>query len=356
MDGRAVVRLARLRGRIAALARGGAFEIARELLAELVRADLALGLPADALLRARQAAQLAEARGGPTAGPMLALASTLLATGAHDEAIAACTAAIDRAAPAERARCEAMARLIAGAAQRRAGRFGEARALLDASRGAAARLGESALAGLALAELAWLDLAEERAAAAATCFEFAAEFLRRAAVPGAALEADALAVAAWAQAGELDATEADGPRVAAAARAAGRLDLVAYLDGALADLALAHSAGGPARACALAAESAHALPDSPFARELAADARLRQVRAATDPLDRARHLEAGLALALALPPARAGARLGAFLIALVEDADRAHSAPQPAELAAVASAIAGLDDPELAAIARELMS
>ncbi|MBA3455523.1 MAG: hypothetical protein H0T42_20690, partial [Deltaproteobacteria bacterium] len=70
LDGKAWVRLAQLRGRIATFARGGRYQTAARLLGELTRADLALGLPADALLRARQAAQLAEERGAPSAGPL----------------------------------------------------------------------------------------------------------------------------------------------------------------------------------------------------------------------------------------------------------------------------------------------
>jgi hypothetical protein len=346
VDGKALVRLAQLRGRIAALARGGRFDIAAGLLHELARADLALGMPADALLRARQTAQLADERGEPVAGPLVVLAATLLAADAHDEVLTACTAAIDHARPDERPKIEAMAKLVAGAAQRRAGRLAEARVLLDASRGAAARLGEASLAGLALAELAWIDLAEDRPAAAATCFEFAAEFLRRAWIVVGAIEADVLAVSAWAMAGDVDAATDSGPRVADAARGAGRLDLVAHLDGVLADLALARAPEAASQACALAAESARALPDSALARDLVAQARLRQVRASEDAIDRARHLEAGLDLALALPGDRAAALLGSTLAALVEHGGRAG------EIDAVASAIARVGDQELSELAR----
>src|SRR5450432_100307 len=66
-DGKGFVRIAQLRGRIAALARGGRYDLTLELLGDLVRADLGLGLPADALLRARHTAQLAEERGEPIA-------------------------------------------------------------------------------------------------------------------------------------------------------------------------------------------------------------------------------------------------------------------------------------------------
>ena len=354
-DGKAFVRLAQLRGRIAALVRGGRFDVATDLLGELVRADLALGLPADSLLRARQAAELATARGEAVAGPLIVLAATLLAAGALDEALDASAAAIDRARPGERTRIEAMARLVGGATQRRAGRLAEARLLLDAARGAAARIGESALAGLALAELGWVDLAEDRPAAAATCFEFSAEFLRRARNPSA-VEADALAVASWATAGELDIATERGPRVADAARAQNRLDLVAYLDGVLADLALVRAPEAAAQACALAAESAQVLGAGPLARELGAIARLRQVRIVTDTTDRARHLEAGIELALALDRKRASRRLGGFLITLVEDAEREARPPHRGELERLAGAIAGLGDAELAEMTRAVLA
>jgi tetratricopeptide (TPR) repeat protein len=354
-DGKAFVRLAQLRGRIAALARGGRYDVTIDLLGELVRADLALGLPADGLLRARQAAELAEARGESAAGPLVVLAATLLSAEAIEEALDACATAIERATATERPRIEAMARLVGGAAQRRAGRLAEARVLLDAARGAAARLGEAAIAGLALAELGWIDLAEGRPAAAATCFEFAAEFLRRA-KHVAAPEADTLAVASWAAAGDVEIATERGPRAADAARAAHRLDLVAFLDGVLADLALRQAPEAAQQACALAAESAQALGASPLARELAAQARLRQVRTTGDAGDRARHLEAGIELALALEGSRAGARLGSFLITLVEDAERGAHAPARTELERLAGAITSLGDTELADMARAVLA
>jgi len=362
-DGKAFVRVAQLRGRIATLARGGRYDLALDLLGDLVRADLGLGLPADALLRARQAAQLAGGRGEPVAGPLIVLAATLLAAEAFGEAIDAASAAIAQADPDERPRIEVMARLVGGAAQRRAGRPAEARLLLDAARGAAARLGESALAGLALAELAWVDLAEDRSAAAATCFEFAGEFLRRA-DHASSLECDALAVACWAAADDIERASDRAAIAADAARAADRLELVAYVDGVLADLALRTAPEAAPEACALAAESASANRprakahphESQLARELVTQARLRQVRVTADRVDRARHLEAGIELALVLDRKRAGARLGAFMFDLVEDAERAGALPARGELERLASAIARLGDDDLAEMARGVLA
>lgn len=361
-DGKAVVRLAQLRGRIAAFTRGGRYDLAIDLLGELARVDLALGLRADGVQRARQAAQLAAERGEPSAGPLIVLAATLLATDAPDGAIDACATAIARARPSERARVELLARLVGGAAQRRAGRLGEARLLLDAARGAAARLGEAALAGLALAELAWIDLAEDRAAAAATCFEFAAEFFARArATPGvhvepdARLEAETLAIACWA-ATDADAAIARAGEARSRARAAGRDDLAAYIDGVLADLALRRATPDSAHASARAAASAAPLGSAPLGRELAARARLRQVRTTDDARDRARHLEAGIELALALDRTRAGAQLGTLLVALVEDAERARTPPARAELERLAAAIAGLGDAVLVDLASAVLA
>ncbi|HTR53897.1 MAG TPA: hypothetical protein VMJ10_24550 [Kofleriaceae bacterium] len=345
MDGKALVRLAQLRGRIAALARGGRLELAGDLLRELARADLVLGLPADAILRARQAVQLDEAR---RAGPLVTLAATLLAAGAHDEAIAAAQAAVACARADERARTEAVTKLVTGAAHRRANRLAEARAALDLARSTAARLGESVLAALALAELAWIELAEDRPAAAATCFEFAAELARRGARDDIACEADLVAVAAWDAADDRDAVADRAPRARDAARAAGRPELAASLDGMLADLALTR--GDALAACAQAAAAAAALPDTLAARQLVARARLRQVRAATDPSDRARHLEVGIALAIALPTRRAGDLLSELLVALVD----AHADRR--ELRRVASAISALPDPELAELARAVLA
>ena len=355
-DGKALVRLAQLRGRIAALARGGRYDIAAPLLGELTRADLALGLPADGLQRARQAAELATQRGEPIAGPMIVLAATLLAAGAPDDALDAARVALDSATPAEKLRVEAAVRLLGGAAKRRAGRLGEARLLLDAARATAARLGESSLAGFALAELAWVDLAEAQPAAAATCFEFAAEFLRRAGAPAAAIEADALAVAACAAAGEVEAAASRAPAIVDAARQLRRPEVVAYLDGVLADLAVGQARDAAVEACALAAESAQALGNTPVARDLIVQARLRQVRATDDPLDRARHIEAGIELALTLEPARAGARLGALLVGLVEDAERVQALPERGELERLAKAIENLGDGELSAMAAAVLA
>jgi hypothetical protein len=320
VDGKGLVRLAQLRGRVATLVRGGRYDAAGPLLGELVRADLALGLPADGLLRARQAAQLAEASGEQIAGPLVVLAATLLAAGDFDAAIDAAALALTQAADAgaDRARLEVLAQLVSGAAHRRAGRAAEARTRLDAARGGASRLGAAQLAGLALSELASVDLAEGHAAGAAVCFEFAAEYFHRAADPRAAAEAGALAVTSHLAAGELATATERVPRVADAARLLDRRDLIAYLDGALADAAVISEPDAAAMACALAAESAEALPDSPLARDLRAQARLRQARVAEDALDRARHLEAGIELAAGLPHVRGGTLLVGHLVALVE--------------------------------------
>lgn len=356
LDGKAWVRLAQLRGRIATLARGGRYEAAARMLGELTRADLALGLPADALLRARQIAELAEEQGQPTAGPLVALAATLLAANDVPGALAGAQLAIERALPAERPRIEIMARLVGGSAQRRGGRLAEARILLDAARGAAARLGEAMLAGFALAELAWVDHAEDQAAAAATCLEFGAEFFRRAGQLPAAIEADALAVASWAAAGEMDEATVRAARVADNARALGRPELVAFMDGAIAELALNKATEASAQACALAAESAQALPDAPLSRDLRAQARLRQARASDDALDRERHLEAGIEVALTLERTRAGARLGAALVGLLDDATLRARPPLRTELMRLGKALSSLGDPELAAMADSVLA
>ena len=318
------------------------------MLGELVRADLALGLPADGLLRARQAALLAETRGEPLARPLVVLAATLLAAGDVEAAIAAAALALTHAATAVgRPRLELLARLVGGAAQRRAGRPALARPLLDAARAAASALGAAGLAGLALAELASVDLVEDHAAGAAVCFEFAAAYFRRAELRQPAVEAGALAVTSRLRAGELAAASELAPQIADAARAIGRLDVLAYIDGALADAALASAPDAAAQACALAAESAEALPDSPVARDLRAQARLRQARTASDASDRTRHLEVGIELAVGLPHVRGGMLLVAQLLALLE-------AGAPAgEVARVRSAIASISrgDADLAEIA-----
>ena len=245
-----------------------------------------------------------------------------------------------------------MVRLIGGAAQRRAGRLREARVLLDAARGAAARSGEHAMAGHALCELGWVDLAEDQPAAAATCFEFAAEFLRRARQV-ASLEADTLAVTAWAAAGDHARAALRAGELAGPARRAKRLDLIAFADGALADLALRTTPETATAACALAARSAEGLHDAP---ELTVQARLRLVRASSDARDRARHLEVGIDLAIALAPDRATARLGGFLFDLLDDAGRLASPPARPEIERLVTAIAGLGDDELTDMAHAVLA
>lgn len=348
------MRIAQLRGRIAAFARGGRYELAASLLGELIRADLWLGLPADALLRARQSAALASARGEPLAGPLVVLAATLLAAEAFEEARAAASAAIAHATTTELARVEVMAHLIGGVAYRRSDQLAEARILVEAARVAAARLGEHELAGFALAELAWIELREGQPAAAATCFEFAAEFLRKTR-DVASIEADVLSVAAWAAADEAGRARERAAVVAVVAQVAKRPDLVAYLDGVLAELALRLTPELAALACAAAVQSAQRLK-STVARELVAQARLRQVRTSNHSSDRARFLEVGIDLALALERPRAAARLGALLSDLLDDAARASAPAARPEVERLAAAIDLVGDDELAQMAHAVLA
>jgi hypothetical protein len=357
------VRLAQLRGRIATLARGGTYDLAHRLLGDLVRADLALGLPADALQRARQVAQLAEETGGAAAGPLISLAATLLAADAPDGALQGAMAALDRAAPEERARIEVMASLVGGAAQRRLGNLADARYLLERARSLASKQNDAMLAGFALAELAWVDHAEGNVLQAATAFEFAAAFFRRAENPHAAAEADALSVASFASAGDVEAATVRAARAADVARHLKRPELVAFLDGALADLALARRAADDeeanrvaSEACALAAETAEVLPATPLSRDLRAQARLRQMRATTEVLDRERHLEAGIDLAIGLERPRSGARLGAALIGLLDDAVAFTVAPSRTEVSALRDALARSGEDELAEMAAGVLA
>ncbi|HEX4454431.1 MAG TPA: hypothetical protein VH143_26400 [Kofleriaceae bacterium] len=351
-----VVQLAQLRARIAAFARGGRYDLAIGLLGELARVDLALGLAADGVQRARQAVQLADERGEPSAGPLIVLAATLLAADSPDAAIDACALAIERTRSTERPRVELLARLVGGAAQRRANRLAAARTLLDSARGAAARIGETRLAALALAELAWIDLAEDRPDAAATCFEFAARFFAHGHGDGdadAELDAGALATACWIVAGDDTGVDEFCKR----ARAAKRPELAAYVDGVVAELALRRNSPQMRDAIARAAASAEAARDAnALAHALSARARLRQARTSLDPADRARHLEAGIELALALDRRRAGAELGTLMIALVEDAARTRTPPALDAIARLAAAIEHVGDASLADLAGAVLA
>ncbi len=354
IEGQALVRIAQLRRRIALFARGGRYDLAASLLGELIRADLGLALPADALLRARQAAALASTRSEPLAGPLVVLAATLLASGAFREAGEAAVAAVLRASAGERARVEVIANLIGGAVHRRSARFAEARALLDAARGAAARIGAHDLAGFALVELAWVELGDGQPAAAATCFEFAATFLRDRS-EGASLEADALSVAAWAAADDLVRARERATDVTLGAQRARRDELVAYMDSALADAALRVAPATAATACEAAVRSAQRLSGA-LARDLVVQARLRQVRASHDARDRARMLEVGIELAVALDRDRATTRLGSFLIDLLDDAALAATTVARTEAASVTAAIDIVGDVELSEMAHAVLA
>ncbi len=97
-------------------------------------------------------------------------------------------------------------------------------------------------------------------------------------------------------------------------------------------------------------------PRTKLARELVAQARLRQVRTTLDRTDRTRHLEAGIELALTLERSRASARLGAFLFDLVDDAERAATSPQRAEVERVVTAITAIGDRDLVEMARTVLA
>jgi hypothetical protein len=79
--GASLLRIAALRGQIAVLSRGGERELALRLLREHAALDLDLGLTADSLRRAQQAAALAEAAGDPAAsGEALLVLALAMAT------------------------------------------------------------------------------------------------------------------------------------------------------------------------------------------------------------------------------------------------------------------------------------
>ncbi len=80
------------------------------------------------------------------------------------------------------------------------------------------------------------------------------------------------------------------------------------------------------------------------------------MRATDDPMDRERHLEAGIELALTLDRARAGARLGAALVHLLDDASTGERPPNKHEVQRLGAALASLGDPELAAMADSVLA
>ncbi|HTJ45149.1 MAG TPA: hypothetical protein VL463_23745 [Kofleriaceae bacterium] len=301
-SGAALVRIAALRSRIAVLGRGGEYETATRLLLEHVAEDLGIGLNADSVRRAHQAAALASREDDPVAAAetMLVLGASLIQAGeGPDSAARAAELASDRAAhapEADRRRLLPAADLVLGMAERARGRFGAARQALDRARERAARLAMPTLTAAILVELGLVDLGEGHADAAATCFWFARDFYRLAKRPVEAARAAAMPLVGYAAASRWADLAALAPAIADDAAAHDLHELAARVRGMLAEAAVHLASGDALELARAAADAATALPESAARRELAVRGRLRLMRLSDAPLEQLRHLEAALDL------------------------------------------------------------
>lgn len=202
-----LIRIARLRRFVGVFARGGDRDATAEALTQLAQASRSGGFTADALRRARQAAQLLaeEETGEAGVRALLHLGSLCLETGAPDAAIVAADLARDRAAglpDAVRAELVAGATLLAGIAHGVTGSEAEARAELSDARDQLVACNKPAGAALALVQQGLLDVDAEHVDRAELCFAYARDFYRAARLPLAAIEAAAVAARAFADRGQ----------------------------------------------------------------------------------------------------------------------------------------------------------
>jgi hypothetical protein len=301
--GASLLRIAALRGQIAVLSRGGERELALRLLREHAALDLDLGLTADSLRRAQQAAALAEAAGDPAASgeALLVLALAMVRAGDMEAARRAGDVAHARAGAVPGVagrRLLACAELVRGVAERVAGRRAEARAALDRASELAADLARPDLSAAVLVQLGAVELAEGAIDAAATCFWFARDSFRIARRPASAarvalLPLVALAgVARWADVTRL------APAVASDAAAQGLVEVAARARGLEADARAAQGDSEAAAVARIAADLAWTLAEGPQRQELLSRARLRLARLSPEPQERLRHLEAAIDLAV----------------------------------------------------------
>lgn len=334
---------------IAALARGGEYELAAGRLRELAALDLRAGLTADALLRGRQAAEIARDHGdvADELRAHLILAIGLCDGGDPTSAEAAADLVLGRIGECRdeaRLPLSTLTYLVRGIASRRAGRLDAARVALGQARERAVRLGRPDLSGVILAELGAVELAAGDPLAAAVCFGFARDVRRLIHQPGPARAAAALTVAAFVEAGEvahaielageeLAEAEAAGDAAAAARLAAVRADaLIAAGAGAGED----EGAGEAAMAAALDAAARVAGLGEAARSELGPSARLRLVRLEPEPARALMHLEAAIDLGLS---AKDGAAIAHVLDVLVAGVVSGERPPEAWEVvAALASA------------------
>lgn len=300
-----LIRIARLRRFVGVFARGGDLDSTAEALTELAAASHHTGLTAEALRRARQAAQLlvVQEGGEPGVRALLHLGSLCLDTGDPEAAISAADLARERAAElpdAVRTELTGAATLLAGIAQSQAGLEDDARASLSDARDLLIAARQPAAAALALVQQGLLDVTAARTEGAELCFSYARDFYRTAELPLGSVEVAAVAarafteVATWKHAdrwfitaiGEADAADASELAAELLAEHAIALELAGQLEAAR------RTANEAARRISLLTHD-----DAPSS--LRSSVQLQIARLADDPREALRHIEALFEHALA---------------------------------------------------------
>ena len=297
-----LAQIARLRRLVGLFARGGDREATAEALLELSKQSRDGAMRAEAVKRARQAAELlADEEPTPTAvAALLRLASLCLDNEDFDAAMSAAEVAKERAALLSSRRTELVggAALLAGVARGLSGDEAIARAHLDEARDLLVAAKRPQGAALALTQLGMLDVAAERYAAAQVCFQFACDFYRIADQFEEAAHVGALAARVFIDAKWDDPDRWFGLAIADADRAR---------DAALAALLVAERAEHYERVGKI--DEARALADSVAARcreipnrkdaiPIILRARVLLARLSTEPVESLRHAEGAFELAL----------------------------------------------------------
>jgi hypothetical protein len=321
-----LIRIARLRRFVGLFARGGDRDATADALRELADASREGGLAADALRRARQAAQLLadEEIGEAGVRALINLGSICLETGAADAAASAAELARERAAELpEPARAElfAGATLLAALAHGIDGDESEARARLSEARDLLVAARQPAGAALALVQQGILDVGADHPEGAEVCFSYARDFYRAAGLSPAAVEVAAVAARAFADAGPSEHVDRWFVTAIAEADAAGMVELAAEL--VVQCAAELERAGSPAEAVRVADDGARRctlLGSTPAADALTSHVQLQLARLLDDPREALRRLEAAFELGLARrDPTTLGDALDALVSGLLRE-------------------------------------
>lgn len=299
-DAAQLIRIARLRQFVGVFARGGDRDATAAALAELSAASRASGFVGNALLRARQAAELLCSDDDPEqrVRSVLQLGAMCLDTGDAEASVAAAELAVELAATLEqpiKSQLIGYASLLGGIAHAIGGEDERARAALDEARDRMVAADHPDGAALALTQLGLLDVSGGRGDAAELCFRFAQEFYRRAGRAVGVAEVSALAARTLAEAGIANVDRWYLEAIADAdATGSGRLAAELVVERAL----RLERDGVRDEALAMAADAARRCKRLADSRELVMRARLVSARLTADPGDVLRHLEAAFEIAL----------------------------------------------------------